>query len=337
MATKIGINGFGRIGRGFLRILEAREKTDLEVVAINDLVGVDNLAYLLKYDSVHGRFDGTVEVDGNNMIVNGRKIEVTSETDPANLGWDDKGVEIVIESTGVFRKRDQIAKHLEAGAKKVILTVPAKDKIDATVVLGVNDDDLDADDEIVSNASCTTNCLAPLAKALNDEFGIQKGLITTVHGYTATQAVLDAPASKIRRGRTAAENIIPTTTGAAIATTKVLPELEGKIDGKALRVPVPNGSCVDGVFLLDVEETTVEEVNAALKKKAEGEMKGILGYTEEELVSRDIMGQKESSLIDAKATQMVNKNMVKIISWYDNEYSYTNRVIDLAERMVDML
>ncbi|MCF7740766.1 MAG: type I glyceraldehyde-3-phosphate dehydrogenase [Candidatus Marinimicrobia bacterium] len=337
MATKIGINGFGRIGRGFLRILEAREETDLEVVAINDLVGVDNLAYLLKYDSVHGRFDGTVEVDGNDMIVNGRKIEVTSETDPANLGWDEKDVEIVIESTGVFRKRDQIAKHLEAGAKRVILTVPAKDKIDATVVLGVNDDDLDADDEIVSNASCTTNCLAPLAKALNDEFGIQKGLITTVHGYTATQAVLDAPASKIRRGRTAAENIIPTTTGAAIATTKVLPELEGKIDGKALRVPVPNGSCVDGVFLLDVEETTVEEVNAALKKKAEGEMKGILGYTEEELVSRDIMGQKESSLIDAKATQMVNKNMVKIISWYDNEYSYTNRVIDLAERMVDML
>lgn len=337
MATKIGINGFGRIGRGFLRILEAREETDLEVVAINDLVGVDNLAYLLKYDSVHGRFDGTVEVDGNDMIVNGRKIEVTSETDPANLGWDEKDVEIVIESTGVFRKRDQIAKHLEAGAKRVILTVPAKDKIDATVVLGVNDDDLDADDEIVSNASCTTNCLAPLAKALNDEFGIQKGLITTVHGYTATQAVLDAPASKIRRGRTAAENIIPTTTGAAIATTKVLPELEGKIDGKALRVPVPNGSCVDGVFLLDVEETTVEEVNAALKKKAEGEMKGILGYTEEELVSRDIMGQKESSLIDAKVTQMVNKNMVKIISWYDNEYSYTNRVIDLAERMVDML
>lgn len=337
MATKIGINGFGRIGRGFLRILEAREETDLEVVAINDLVGVDNLAYLLKYDSVHGRFDGTVEVDGNDMIVNGRKIEVTSETDPANLGWDEKDVEIVIESTGVFRKRDQIAKHLEAGAKRVILTVPAKDKIDATVVLGVNDDDLDADDEIVSNASCTTNCLAPLAKALNDEFGIQKGLITTVHGYTATQAVLDAPASKIRRGRTAAENIIPTTTGAAIATTKVLPELEGKIDGKALRVPVPNGSCVDGVFLLDVEETTVEEVNAALKKKAEGEMKGILGYTEEELVSRDIMGQKESSLIDAKVTQMANKNMVKIISWYDNEYSYTNRVIDLAERMVDML
>src|SRR6056297_2639628 len=337
MATKIGINGFGRIGRGFLRSLEIREETNLEIAAINDLVGVDNLAYLLKYDSVHGRFDGTVEVDGNNMIVNGRKIEVTSETDPANLGWDGKDVEIVSESTGVFRKRDQIAKHLEAGAKKVILTVPAKDKIDATVVLGVNDDDLDADDEIVSNASCTTNCLAPLAKALNDEFGIQKGLITTVHGYTATQAVLDAPASKIRRGRTAAENIIPTTTGAAIATTKVLPELEGKIDGKALRVPVPNGSCVDGVFLLDVDETTVEEVNAALKKKAEGEMKGILGYTEEELVSRDIMGQKESSLIDAKATQMVNKNMVKIISWYDNEYSYTNRVIDLAERMVDML
>jgi glyceraldehyde 3-phosphate dehydrogenase len=337
MATKVGINGFGRIGRGFLRLLEKREETNLEIVSINDLVGVDNLAYLLKYDSVHGKFDGTVEVVDGDMVVNGKKIEVTSETDPANLGWGDKGVDIVIESTGVFRKRDQIAKHLEAGAKKVLLTVPAKDKIDATIVLGVNDDDLDADDQIVSNASCTTNCLAPLAKALNDEFGIVKGLITTVHGYTATQAVLDAPAKKIRRGRTAAENIIPTTTGAAIATTKVLPELEGKIDGKALRVPVPNGSCVDGVFLLDVEETTVEEVNAALKAKAEGELKGILGYTEEELVSRDIMGQPESSLVDAKSTQMVAKNMVKIISWYDNELSYTHRVIDLAERMVGML
>jgi len=337
MATKVGINGFGRIGRGFLRLLEKREKTNLEIVSINDVVGVDNLAYLLKYDSVHGKFDGTVEVDDGDMVVNGRKIEVTSETDPAKLGWGKKGVDIVIESTGVFRKRDQIAKHLEAGAKKVLLTVPAKDKIDATIVLGVNDGDLDANDQIVSNASCTTNCLAPLAKALNDEFGIEKGLITTVHGYTATQAVLDAPAKKIRRGRTAAENIIPTTTGAAIATTKVLPELEGKIDGKALRVPVPNGSCVDGVFLLDVEETTVEEVNAALKAKAEGELKGILGYTEEELVSRDIMGQPESSLVDAKSTQMVAKNMVKIISWYDNELSYTHRVIDLAERMVGML
>ena len=337
MATKVGINGFGRIGRGFLRILEAREETSLEVVAINDLVNVDNLAYLLKYDTVHGRFDGTVEVDGNNMIVNGKKIEVTAETDPANLGWDDKGVDLVIEATGVFRKRAQIAKHLEAGAKKVILTVPAKDEIDATIVLGVNDDDLSADDEIVSNASCTTNCLAPLAKALNDEFGIAKGLITTVHGYTATQKVLDAPAKKVRRGRTAAQNIIPTTTGAAIATTKVLPELEGKIDGKALRVPVPNGSCVDGVFLLDVDETSVEEVNAALKAKAEGEMKGILGYTEEPLVSTDIMGLADSSLVDAKATQMVDKNLVKIISWYDNEYGYTNRVIDLAEKVVGMM
>src|SRR6056297_4038550 len=317
MATKIGINGFGRIGRGFLRILEARENTNLEIVAINDLVGVDNLAYLLKYDSVHGRFDGTVEVDGNTMIVNGKEIEMTSETDPANLGWDDKGDDIVIESTGVFRKRDQIAKHLEAGAKKVILTVPAKDKIDATIVLGVNDDDLDADAQIVSNASCTTNCLAPLAKALNDEFGIAKGLITTIHGYTATQAVLDGPSSKIRRGRTAAENIIPTTTGAAIATTKVLPELEGKIDGMAMRVPVPDGSCVDGVFTLE-RDVTVEEVNAMFKEKAEGEMEGILGYTEDELVSRDIMGQFESSKIDAQSTMVVNGNMVKVISWYDN-------------------
>jgi len=223
-------------------------------------------------------------------------------------------------------------KHIEAGAKRCILTVPAKDKIDNTIVLGVNDDDLSDDDLIVSNASCTTNCLAPLAKALNDEFGIEKGLITTIHGYTTSQAILDMPASKTRRGRTAAENIIPTTTGAAIATTKVLPELEGKIDGMAMRVPVPNGSCVDGVFTLE-KDVTVEEVNAMFKEKAEGEMKGILGYTEEELVSRDIMGQFESSKIDAQSTMVVNGNMVKVVSWYDNELSYTNRVVDLTLKL----
>ncbi|ADQ14289.1 type I glyceraldehyde-3-phosphate dehydrogenase [Halanaerobium hydrogeniformans] len=329
MTKKVAINGFGRIGRGFLRLVEGRD-VDMEVVAINDLVNVDNLAYLLKYDSVHGRFDGTVEVkDDNTLVVNGKEINVTAIKDPADLPWAEHNIDVAIEATGVFRHKEQVMKHIEAGAKKAILTVPAKDEIDNTIVLGVNDDDLKDDDLILSNASCTTNCLAPMAKALNDEFGIKKALITTVHGYTTSQAILDMPASKTRRGRTAAENIIPTTTGAAIATTKVLPELEGKIDGMAIRVPVPNGSCVDGVFTLE-KDVTVEEVNAMFKEKAEGEMKGILGYTEEELVSRDIMGQFESSMIDAESTMVVNGNMVKVISWYDNELSYTNRVIDLA-------
>ncbi len=328
MTKRIAINGFGRIGRGFLRLVEGRGE-DLEIVAINDLVDVDNLAYLLKYDSVHGKFDGTVEINDGNLVVNDNEINVSAIKDPAELPWDELDVDIVVESTGVFRYKEQLMQHIEAGADKVLLSVPAKDEIDNTIVLGVNDDDLSDDDQIISNASCTTNCLAPLAKALNDEFGIEKGLITTVHGYTASQAILDAPASKTRRGRTAAENIIPTTTGAAIATTKVLPELEGKIDGMAMRVPVPNGSCVDGVFTLE-EDVTVEKVNAALKAKAEGEMEGVLGYTEEELVSRDVMGQFESSKVDGKATMVVNDNMVKIISWYDNELSYTNRMIDLA-------
>ncbi|AGB41994.1 glyceraldehyde-3-phosphate dehydrogenase, type I [Halobacteroides halobius DSM 5150] len=332
MTKKVAINGFGRIGRGFLRLINQRG-VDLEIVAINDLVDVENLAYLLKYDSVHGKFDGTVDTNNGNLVVNGKEIEVTAIKNPVELPWDEKDVDLVIESTGVFRYKEDLEQHLEAGADKVLLTVPAKDELDNTIVLGVNGDELSDDDKIVSNASCTTNCLAPLAKALNDEFGIEKGLITTVHGYTASQAILDAPASKTRRGRTAAENIIPTTTGAAIATTKVLPELEGKIDGMAMRVPVPNGSCVDGVFTLE-QDVTAEEVNAALKAKAEGEMEGVLGYTEEPLVSRDIMGQFESSKVDAGATMQVADNMVKIISWYDNELSYTNRVIDLALKMI---
>ena len=333
MTKRVAINGFGRIGRGYLRLVEGRNTDEIEIVAINDIVDVENLAYLLKYDSVHGRFDGTVEIKGDDtLVVNGKEIKVSAVKDPADLPWAENNIDVVIESTGVFRYKEQLMKHVEAGAEKVILTVPAKDEIDNTIVLGVNDDDLSDDDLIVSNASCTTNCLAPLAKALNDEFGIEKGLITTVHGYTASQAILDAPASKTRRGRTAAENIIPTTTGAAVATTKVLPELEGKIDGMAIRVPVPNGSCVDGVFTLE-EDVTVEEVNAMFKKKAEGEMEGILGYTEDELVSRDVMGQFESSKIDAESTMVVNGNMVKIISWYDNELSYTNRVIDLTLKL----
>lgn len=331
MGKKVAINGFGRIGRAFLRLVEKRNE-DLEIVAINDLVSVENLAYLLKFDSVHGRFDGTVEIENNNLVVNGKEIKVSAVKNPVELPWDEMEIDIVVESTGVFRKREQLMQHIEAGAKKVLLTVPAKDKIDNTIVLGVNDDDLSDDDLIVSNASCTTNCLAPLAKALNDAFGIEKGLITTVHGYTSSQGILDLPSGKIRRGRAAAENIIPTTTGAAIATTKVLPELDGKIDGMAIRVPVPDGSCVDGVFTLN-KDVTVEEVNAALKEKAEGEMKGILGYTEEELVSRDILGQRESSMVDGLSTMVVNGNMVKVISWYDNELSYTNRVVDLALKL----
>ncbi|MGM0507955.1 MAG: type I glyceraldehyde-3-phosphate dehydrogenase [Fusobacteriota bacterium] len=333
MAKNVAINGFGRIGRGVLRLIEGRDEGELNVVAINDLVDVENLAYLLKFDSVHGRFDGTVEInDDKNLVVNGNEIKVTAIRDPKTLPWKENNIDLVIESTGVFRKREQIAQHLEAGAKKVLLTVPAKDEIDNTIVLGVNDDDLSDDDKIVSNASCTTNCLAPMAKVLDDVFGIEKGLITTVHGYTAAQSILDAPSAKTRRGRTAAVNIIPTTTGAAIATTKVLPSLEGKIDGMAMRVPVPDGSCVDGVFTLG-KDVTVEEVNAALKEAAEGKMKGILGYSEEELVSTDIIGQVESSVIDALSTKVINGNMVKVISWYDNEMSYSNRVVDLANRL----
>ncbi|MBM7556808.1 type I glyceraldehyde-3-phosphate dehydrogenase [Halanaerobacter jeridensis] len=331
--AKVAINGFGRIGRGFLRLLEGRGVEDLEVVGINDLVDVENLAYLLRYDSVHGQFDGEVEVKDGNLVVNGKEIAISKVKDPAELPWDELDVDLVIESTGVFRYKEQLEQHLEAGADKVLLTVPAKDEIDAEIVLGANDDELSDDDKIVSNASCSTNALSPLVKALNDEFGLKQGIITTVHGYTASQSVLDSPASKIRRGRTAAENIIPTTTGSAIATTRVLPELEGKIDGMALRVPVPDGSCIDGVFALE-QDVTVEEVNQMFKEKAEGEMEGVLGYTEEPLVSRDIMGQFESTKVDGDSTMVVNGNMVKLISWYDNELSYTHRVIDLALRMV---
>lgn len=332
--VKVAINGFGRIGRNVLRLIEGRNE-DIEIVHINDLTDADTLAYLLKYDSVHGKFNGTVEAKDGNIVINGKEIEVSAIKNPEELPWGEKNVDVVIEATGVFRKREQVAMHLKAGAKKALLTVPAKDKIDATIVLGVNDDELKPEHKIVSNASCTTNCLAPLAKVLDDEFGIEKGLITTIHGYTTTQAILDAPLSKRRRGRAAAENIIPTTTGAAIATTKVLPSLEGKIDGMAMRVPVPDGSCVDGVFTLN-KDVTVEEVNAAFKKAAEGTMKGILGYTEEELVSRDILGQPESSMIDAESTMVVNDNMVKVISWYDNEMSYSNRVVDLAIKMANL-
>ena len=334
MTVRIGINGFGRIGRNIFRSIQQRD-LDVEVVAINDIADADNLAYLLKYDSVHGRFDGEIETTGNGLRVNGEEIDILSVKDPADLPWGERNVDIVIESTGVFRYREQLEKHLEAGANKVALTVPAKDKVDNTIVFGVNDDTLSADDKIVSNASCTTNCLAPMAKVLNDEFGIAKGLITTIHAYTSSQAILDLPASKTRRGRAAAENLIPTTTGAAIATTKVLPELEGKIDGMAVRVPVPDGAMVDGVFNLETD-VTKEKVNNAFQKAAEGDMEGILGYTEDPIVSRDILGVNYSSYIDGDSTMVIADNQVKVISWYDNEWGYSNRVLELVMKLAEL-
>lgn len=334
MSVKIAINGFGRIGRNVFRILNQRD-VDVEVVAINDIADAENLAYLLKYDSVHGPFAGDIEVTDKGLNVNGEDIEILSVKDPADLPWGEKDIDIVIESTGVFRTREPLEKHLQAGADKVVLTVPAKDKVDNTIVLGVNDDELTADDKIVSNASCTTNCLAPLAKVLNDAFGIAKGIITTVHAYTSSQAILDLPASKTRRGRAAANNLIPTTTGAAIATTKVLPELKGKIDGMAIRVPIPDGAIVDGVYNLE-KDVTAEEVNKAFQNAAEGELEGILGYTEDEIVSSDIIDCSYSSYIDGQSTMVVADNQVKVLSWYDNEWGYSNRVLELALKMAEL-
>lgn len=332
MSVKVGINGFGRIGRLVFR--EMLNRDDFEVLGINDLTDAKTLAHLLKYDSVHKKFQGTVEAKEDSIVVNGKEIKIYAEKDPANLPWKELGVEYVIEATGVFRKKDQIAKHLEAGAKKVVLTVPAKDKIDNMVVLGVNDDSLRPEDRIVSNASCTTNCLAPVAKVLNDEFGIVKGLMTTVHSYTNDQQILDLPHKDLRRARAAAMSIIPTTTGAAIAVGKVIPDLDGKLDGMALRVPTPDGSLVDLTAELK-KEVTIEEVNAAMKKASEGSMKGILEYTEDPIVSVDVIGNASSSIFDAKST-MVDGNMVKVLSWYDNEWGYSVRVVDLLEKMANM-
>ncbi|MFO7841410.1 MAG: type I glyceraldehyde-3-phosphate dehydrogenase [Fidelibacterota bacterium] len=332
MSIRVGINGFGRIGRLVFRELQNRK--DLEVVGINDLTDAKTLAHLLKYDSVHKKYNGEVTSKDNAIVVDGKEIRVYSEKDPARLPWKKLGVEYVVEATGVFRKRDQIAKHLEAGAKKVVLTVPAKDKIDNMIVLGVNDDDLNADDQIVSNASCTTNCLAPVAKVLNDEFGIVKGLMTTVHAYTNDQQILDLPHKDLRRARAAAMSIIPTTTGAAAAVGKVIPDLDGKLDGMAMRVPTADGSAVDLVVELE-KEVTKEEVNAALKKAAEGELKGILEYTEDPIVSIDVVGNSNSSIFDA-GTTMASGNMIKVLSWYDNEWGYSVRVVDLLEKMAKM-
>ncbi len=333
MAHRIAINGFGRIGRLVFRVMEQDPET--EVVAINDLTDAKTLAYLLKYDSVHGRFPGEVHFDGDNLVVNGRVIKVLAERNPADLPWGALNVNVVVESTGVFRKRAQIENHLNAGAKKVVLTVPAKDEIDNTVVMGVNDDTLKASDRIVSNASCTTNCLAPLAKVLHEKFGIRRGLMTTVHGYTNDQRILDLPHSDLRRARAAAENVIPTTTGAAKAVGKVIPELNGKLDGMAMRVPVSDGSLVDLVAELD-RDVTVEEINAALKEAAEGKLKGIIEYCEDPIVSTDIIDNPHSSIFDSLATSVMGGNMVKVLSWYDNEWGYSNRTVDMLKKLASL-
>ncbi|PAE25691.1 type I glyceraldehyde-3-phosphate dehydrogenase [Bacillus sp. 7894-2] len=328
MAVKVGINGFGRIGRVVFRA--ALKNPNVEVVAVNDLTDANMLAHLLKYDSVHGTINEEVTVDGDYLVVGGHKVKVIAERDPAQLGWGDLGVEVVVESTGRFTKRADAAKHLEAGAKKVIISAPASDE-DITVVMGVNHEKYDAaNHHVISNASCTTNCLAPFAKVLNDSFGIKRGMMTTVHSYTNDQQILDLPHKDYRRARAAAENIIPTTTGAAKAVSLVLPELKGKLNGGAMRVPTPNVSLVDLVVELD-KDVTAEDVNNALRTAAEGDLKGILAYSEEPLVSGDYNGNPASSTIDALSTMVMEGNMVKVISWYDNESGYSNRVVDLVD------
>ncbi|MFO7889866.1 MAG: type I glyceraldehyde-3-phosphate dehydrogenase [bacterium] len=333
MAVKIGINGFGRIGRLVFRV--AHQRDDVEVLAVNDITDAQSLAYLLKYDSVHGKFNGSVEAGDNALIVDGKEIKVYAEKDPGKLPWKDMGVEIAVESTGVFRKREQIAAHLEAGARKVLLSVPAKDKIDATIVLGVNDDDLKPEHQIVSNASCTTNCLAPAAKVLHESFGIKKGLMTTIHAYTNDQKVLDAPHKDPRRARASAVSMIPTTTGAAKAVGKVYPQLDGKLNGMAVRVPVCDASMVDLVAELE-KDATLDQVKDAFKKYADGSMKGILEYCSDPVVSVDIIGNSHSSIFDSEATMLLDSKLVKMISWYDNEWGYSCRMVDLIVKMSEM-
>ena len=321
MTVKVGINGFGRIGRNVLRA--ALNNSNIEVVAVNDLTDANMLAHLLKYDSVHGKINAEVSVNGNTLVVNGKEIIVKAERNPAEIGWGELGVEVVIESTGRFTKRDDAAKHLEAGAKKVIISAPASNE-DITIVMGVNQDQYDpANHHVLSNASCTTNCLAPFAKVLNDQFGIKRGMMTTIHSYTNDQQILDLPHKDYRRARAAAENMIPTTTGAAKAVALVLPELKGKLNGMAVRVPTPNVSLVDLVAELD-KDVTAEEVNAALKAAAEGDLKGVLQYSEEPLVSKDYNGDPHSSSVDALSTMVMEGNMVKVVSWYDNETGYSS-------------
>jgi len=324
---KIGINGFGRIGR--LAFRAAINRPEIEIVGINDLVEPDYMAYMLKYDSTHGKFDGSVEVKDGNLVVNGKTIRVTAEKDPANLKWDEVGAEVIIESTGFFLTQELAQKHIDAGAKKVVMSAPAKDDT-PTFVMGVNHKELTADQNIVSNASCTTNCLAPIAKVLNDKFGIVEGLMTTVHAVTATQKTVDGPSVKDwRGGRGAYQNIIPSSTGAAKAVGLVLPELKGKLTGMSLRVPTADVSVVDLTVRLN-KGASYEDIKAAMKEASEGELKGILGYTEDEVVSSDFLGDARTSIFDAKAGISLNDNFVKVVSWYDNEWGYSNKIVDLV-------
>ena len=331
---KVGINGFGRIGRLTFRAL--LNKKNIEVVALNDLTDAKTLAHLFKYDSVHGKFNGDVAIDGDSLVINGKKIRVYAEKDPANLPWKELGVEIVAECTGIFRTREKMSKHLTAGAKKVVLSVPAdnKEDVDLTVVIGVNDDKLTKDMKLISNASCTTNCLAPVAKVLNDKFGIKKGLMNTIHSYTNDQIILDAPHKDLRRARAAAISIIPTKSGAAKAIGLVIPELDGKVDGFAVRVPTPDGSLVDLTCELS-RSVTKEEIHAAMKEAADGSMKGILEYLDEPLVSCDIIGNTHSSIYDSLMTKVIGGDLVKIIAWYDNEAGYSTRLADLIEMVAE--
>ncbi|MEN0055331.1 MAG: type I glyceraldehyde-3-phosphate dehydrogenase [Mucilaginibacter sp.] len=327
---KIGINGFGRIGR--LAFRAAIERPDIEVVGINDLVEPDYMAYMLKYDSTHGPFKGTIAVEGGHLVVNGKTIRVTAEKDPANLKWNEVGAEVVIESTGLFLTQETAQKHIDAGAKKVVMSAPAKDDT-PTFVMGVNHKELKADQTIVSNASCTTNCLAPIAKVLNDKFGIEEGLMTTVHAVTATQKTVDGPSAKDwRGGRGAYQNIIPSSTGAAKAVSLVIPALKGKLTGMSLRVPVADVSVVDLTVRLK-NAAPYAEIKAAMKAASENELKGILGYTEDEVVSEDFKGDARTSIFDAKAGIGLNDNFVKVVAWYDNEWGYSNKLIDLVQEI----
>jgi glyceraldehyde 3-phosphate dehydrogenase len=332
MAIKLGINGFGRIGRLVFRTIIERNSTEFDIVGINDLTSAHTLAHLLKYDSVHLKFPGTISSDDSSITVNGKRIPVFSERNPENLPWGTLNTDVVVESTGIFRTREKAAMHITAGAKKVVISAPASGKVDATVVLGVNDSVLTGKEEVISNASCTTNCLAPMVHVLDQAFGLVKGMMTTVHSYTSDQNLQDAPHSDLRRSRAAAVSIIPTSTGAASAVGLVLPHLKGKLDGFALRVPTPNGSITDLTAIVG-KETSAEEVNALFKKAAEGSLKGILEYSDEPLVSIDIIHNPHSCIFDSDST-MVMGNLVKVVGWYDNEWGYSNRTVDMVKRLM---
>lgn len=327
--TNISINGFGRIGRIAFRI--AMQKDDLKVVAINDLVPIEQLAHLIKYDSVHGRFDGDIEVKDGNLVVNGNEVRVSAEKNPEDLAWGEVDTDVVLECTGIFKSHEQASAHLKAGAKKVVISAPSNDA--PMYVMGVNHESVDASEKIVSNASCTTNCLAPIAKLLNDNFGIEEGLMTTIHSATSTQSTVDAPAKKnYRIGRSALNNIIPTSTGAAVAVTKVIPELEGFLTGMAFRVPTADVSVVD-LTVRTKKATSLEEIKKVFKEAAEGDLKGIIGYTDAQVVSQDFVSDGRSSIFDADASMELNSNFFKLVSWYDNEYGYSNRLIDLVQHI----